>query len=94
MRGGAGDKSSGCDPRNKRTHAGIRPGHSVVKTTGAGKFLPFSLTATELRCSEDARERFLLSRVFDFADSPRVYVLAGPMSEKCKLEPVSHRATI
>jgi hypothetical protein len=42
-----------------------------------GKFFPFFVTETELRCSEAMARQFRLFRVFDFARSPRVYVLYG-----------------
>ena len=64
-----------------------------VKTTGLGIYFPFYLTRTELRCSEDVPDRFRLYRVFDYARSPRLYVLQGSMSEACHLEPVNYRAT-
>jgi hypothetical protein len=65
-----------------------------VKTTGLGKHFPFYVTGTEVRCSEDVGERFQLFRVFDFARKPRVYVLTGSLSERCRLEPTLYRATI
>jgi hypothetical protein len=65
-----------------------------VKTTGLGKFFPFCVTATEVRCSEDVGERFQLFRVFDFGRAPRAYVLAGPLRARCHLEPTLFRATI
>jgi hypothetical protein len=66
----------------------------AVKTTGLGKFFPFYLTATELRCSEDMPDRFHLFRVFDFGRSPRAYILAGSLRERCCLEPTLYRATL
>jgi hypothetical protein len=65
-----------------------------VKTTGLGKFHPFYVTATEVRCSEDVPERFRLYRVFEFAREPRVFVLPGALTERCRLEPVQYRAAI
>ena len=65
-----------------------------VKTTGLGKFFPFYVTATEVRCSEDVGERIHLFRVFDFGRAPRAYVLAGPLGERCRLEPTLFRATV
>jgi hypothetical protein len=53
---------------------------------------PFYVTATEVRCSEDVPDRFLLYRVFDFARDPRVYVLPGSLRERCLLDPVEDRA--
>jgi hypothetical protein len=65
-----------------------------VKTTGLGKDFPFYVTATEVLCSEDCPERFRLYRVFDFARSPRLYVVPGPLSRECRLEPVVYRASV
>jgi hypothetical protein len=64
-----------------------------VKTTGMGKHFPFYATATEVRCSEDCPGQFRLYRVFDFARTPRVYVVSGALSRKCRLEPVAYRAS-
>jgi hypothetical protein len=64
-----------------------------VKTTGLGKHFPFYVTATEVRCSEDCPERFRLYRVFDFARTPRMYVVGGSLSRECHLEPVSYRVS-
>lgn len=63
-----------------------------VKTTGLGRFFPFYLTRTELRCSEDVPNRFRLYRVFDYARSPRIYVLSGSMSQACSLQPTEYLA--
>jgi hypothetical protein len=65
-----------------------------VKTTGLGKFFPFYVTATEVRCSEDCPGQFRLYRVFDFARNPWVYVVSGSLSRECRLEPVAYRASI
>lgn len=63
-----------------------------VKTTGAGKYHPFYVTATEVRCSEDVPAQFRLYRVFDFASAPRVFVLPGALTASCRLEPTQYRA--
>jgi hypothetical protein len=65
-----------------------------VKTTGLGKFFPFYVTGTEVRCSEDMAERFQLFRVFDFAHTPRVYILTGSLRANCRLEPTLFRAVM
>jgi hypothetical protein len=65
-----------------------------VKTTGLGKFFPFYVTGTELRCSEDMADQFHLFRVFDFGGRPRVYILPGSLKTTCQLEPTQYRATI
>src|SRR5207249_2958499 len=63
-----------------------------VKTTGQAKSFPFSVTATEVRCSEDVPEKFRLYRVFDFGKEPRVFVLPGALAVTCRLEAVQFRA--
>jgi hypothetical protein len=64
-----------------------------VKTTGLGKFFPFAVTGTEVRCSEDCPGQFRLFRVFDFGRAPRAYILPGSLRVSCLLEPVQFRAT-
>jgi hypothetical protein len=64
-----------------------------VKATGLGKFFPFYVTATEVRCSEDRTGPFHLYRVFDFARTPQVYVLTGSLGATCRLEPTLFPAT-
>jgi hypothetical protein len=64
-----------------------------IKTTGLGKYFPFVVTENERRCSEDVPDRFHLYRVFDFSRRPRVYVLSGPLSRTCRLEPTQYRAS-
>lgn len=53
-----------------------------VKTTRLGLYFPFYATATEVRCSEEAADRFHLHRVFEFASRPRLYILAGSLRER------------
>ena len=65
-----------------------------VKTTGLGKFFPFYVTATEVRCSEDVADQYHLFRVFDFGKVPRLYILTGPLTANCRLEPTLYRAVI
>ena len=65
-----------------------------VKTTGLGKYFPFYVTGNELRCSEDVQQQFHLYRVFDFARTPRLYVLQGSLRVTCRLDAVQYRAMI
>ena len=65
-----------------------------VKTTALGKFHPFYVTANKVRCSEDMAEEFHLFGVFDFARTPRVYILTGSPGKNCRLEATVYRATI
>lgn len=64
-----------------------------VKTTGLGKFHPFFVTDTEVRCSEDVPDRYLLYRVFEFSKEPRVFVLPGSLRESCSLEASQYQAS-
>ena len=65
-----------------------------VKATSLGKFFPFYVTSNEVRCSEDIPEQYHVYRVFNFARSPRLYILHGSLREVCRLEPVLFRAAI
>jgi len=65
-----------------------------VKTAGLGKFFPFYVSATEVRCSEDVPGQYHLYRVFDFADCPHLYILSGSLVARCLLEPTQYRAAI
>ena len=65
-----------------------------VKTTGLGKFFPFYVTRNEVRYSEAFPRQYDLYRVFQFAKSPRVYVLSGALSKVCRLEAVQYRAVV
>src|SRR5258706_4864289 len=63
-----------------------------VKTTGLGKEFPFMVTANEVRTSERECKKYQLYRVFDFAESPRIYVIEGSLRARCRLEPTQYRA--
>jgi len=65
-----------------------------VKTTTQGKYFPFFVTTNEVRCSEAMVSHYHLYRLFRFAHRPRLYVLHGALSDLCRLEPVSYRATV
>jgi hypothetical protein len=65
-----------------------------VKTTTQGKYFPFFVTANEVRCSEAMASQYHLYRLFRFTQRPRLYVLHGALSDLCRLEPVSYRATV
>lgn len=63
-----------------------------VKTTALGKYHPFYVTATEVRCSEDVPGKFVLYRVFDFSREARVYALHGSLQVTCLMTPTQYRA--
>jgi hypothetical protein len=65
-----------------------------VKTTGLGKYFPFSVTANEVRCSEARPAQFHLYRVFHFGPDARLYMLPGPLTGSCRLDPTQFRAFV
>ncbi len=65
-----------------------------VKTTGLGKYFPFNVTVNEVRCSEARPEQFHLYRVFSFGTDARLYMLPGPLSRSCYLDPAQYRAFV
>ena len=65
-----------------------------VKSTGQGKYSPFYVTSTEVRCSEDISAQFQLFRVFRLGRDPRLYILHGSIREHCQLHPVLYKAAI
>ena len=65
-----------------------------VKTTTMGKYFPFFVTSNEVQCSQAMAGQYHLYRLFRFTHRPRLYVLQGTLSDLCRLEPVSYRATV
>ena len=59
-----------------------------------GKYHPFLVTSKEVRCSEDAPEKYHLFRVFDFAMTLRASILTGSLNDNYCLEATLYRATI
>jgi Domain of unknown function (DUF3883) len=64
-----------------------------VKTTSFGKETPFFVTQNELKFSRVAAQQFYLYRLFDFRKQPRLFDLAGEISNHCLLDPVTYRAS-
>lgn len=64
-----------------------------VKTTAFGKDTPFFVTQNELTFSRTAAQQFHLYRLFEFRKQPRLFDLAGEVSNHCRLDPVSYRAS-
>ena len=65
-----------------------------VKTTGQGKYFPFAVTRNELTVSQREATRYHLYRLFDFGQSPGLYVLGGALDKSCTLSPTQFRATV
>ena len=63
-----------------------------VKTTNAGILTPFFISRNELAVAKRKGNAYRLYRVFDFATSPRAYVLSGPIEHKLTLKPQVYSA--
>jgi hypothetical protein len=68
------------------------PRYIEVKTTGLGKAFPFYVSSNEARCSEALRNDFHLYRLFRFSRQPGLFILTGPLSNTCALDPVQYQA--
>jgi hypothetical protein len=64
-----------------------------VKTTAFGKETPFFVTRNELDFSKDASDNFVLCRLFEFRQTPRLFALKGALDQHCSLDPVTYRAS-
>lgn len=64
-----------------------------VKTTAFSKETPFFVTRNELHFSQDASEHFVLCRLFEFRQNPRLFALNGALDQHCALDPVTYRAS-
>lgn len=64
-----------------------------VKTTAFGKETPFFVTRNELDFSKDAKDHFVLCRLFEFRQTPRLFALNGALDQHCALDPVTYRAS-
>lgn len=64
-----------------------------VKTTAFGKETPFFVTRNELSFSKDASDNFVLCRLFEFRQTPRLFALNGALDQHCALDPVTYRAS-
>lgn len=65
-----------------------------VKTTRYAKETPFFVTRNEVRVSERHRDQYHVYRVFGFRQSPRLFTLAGAISESFRLDPTVYVARI
>jgi hypothetical protein len=65
-----------------------------VKTTAFGAATPFYVSRNEVAFSEEEREKFVLSRVHEFRQSPKIFELNGPIRGNVTLDPVSFIAQL
>ncbi len=61
-----------------------------VKATTLGKHSPFLVSVNELDFSDEHSDQFYLYRVFNLAQSPRLFILRGSLKNR-RLEPIQFR---
>lgn len=65
-----------------------------VKTTNGGSLTPFIVTRNELEFSEETGDAFCLYRVFEFAITPKLFILRGALTSNLELEALDYRARL
>lgn len=70
-----------------------RPRYIEVKTTNGPHGSSFVISRNELDFSQEAGDAFFLYRVFQFRESPSLYMLQGDVAAKLHLEPLDFRAS-
>jgi hypothetical protein len=64
-----------------------------VKTTNGGHASSFIISRNELEFAAEREDAFHLYRVFQFRQTPKLYVLKGSLAEQLHLEPIDYRAS-
>lgn len=62
-----------------------------VKTTKLTKETPIYLSRNEWRFAQDKEQEFFLYRIFNFAESPQIFIKQGQYENFCKLQPQSYK---
>lgn len=70
-----------------------QPRYIEVKTTNGPYGSSFVISRNELDFSQEAGDAFFLYRVFQFRESPSLYMLQGDVAAKLHLEPLDFRAS-
>lgn len=65
-----------------------------VKTTNGTAVTPFIVSRNEVEFSAEVEDAFCLYRVFDFARSPRLFILRGALADVVHLEAMDYRARL
>lgn len=63
-----------------------------VKTTQLGPLTPFYLTSSEIGFSTEHTNDYSLYRLYEFATSPRMFTLNGPLNQTCSMKPTQYVA--
>ncbi|WP_395026149.1 DUF3883 domain-containing protein [Comamonas odontotermitis] len=69
------------------------PRYIEVKTTNGGHGSSFVISRNELEFAAEMEEAFYLYRVFQFRQTPRLYILRGKLVDQLHLEPLDYRAS-
>ncbi len=86
-----GDDGAGFDILSKNTNGTDK--YIEVKTTKMPKESPFFFSKTEFIFSKEKAADYYLYRVFDFAESPKMFQAQGSFDTFCKIEPVQYRGS-
>ena len=65
-----------------------------VKTTNGGSLTPFIVSQNELEFSTETEDAFCLYRVFEFAKSPKLFIVRGALNHSLHLEALDYRARL
>lgn len=69
------------------------PRYIEVKTTNGAHASSFVISRNELDFSQEAGDAFFLYRLFQFRQSPSLYMLRGDISKQLHIEPIDYRAS-
>ncbi|KQW36576.1 DUF3883 domain-containing protein [Rhizobacter sp. Root404] len=69
------------------------PRYIEVKTTNGAHASSFVISRNELDFSQEAGDAFFLYRLFQFRQSPSLYMLRGDVSKQLHIEPIDYRAS-
>lgn len=70
-----------------------QPRYIEVKTTNGTHASSFIISRNELDFSQEVGDAFFLYRLFQFRQSPSLYMLRGDVSRQLNLEPADYRAS-
>lgn len=70
-----------------------QPRYIEVKTTNGAHASSFIISRNELDFSREVDDAFFLYRLFQFRESPALYILQGDVSRQLNLEPIDYRAS-
>jgi hypothetical protein len=65
-----------------------------VKTTNQGKYFPFLVSANEVAIPKKLSDSYRIYRVFSFSSQPKLYILSGPITRTCNLQPITFKARL